>query len=55
MAPDRSRSGATAHRNQKTQTLYLPSASATGWKNVVPPDEQVPLALDVRPSAVLPA
>ncbi len=26
----------------------------TGWKNVVPPEEQLPLPPEVRPSAVLP-
>jgi hypothetical protein len=40
---------------QKTETPYTPSGSVTGWKNVVPPEEQLPLPPEVRPSAELPA
>ncbi len=35
-------------------TPYALSASVTGWKNVVPPVEQLPLPPDVMPRAVDP-
>ena len=41
--------------DQYTETPYTLSGSVTGWKNVVPPDEQLPLPPEVRPSAVVPA
>ena len=41
-------------RAQNTETPYALSASVTGWKNVVPPEEQLPLPPEVRPIARLP-
>lgn len=35
-------------------TPYALSASVTGWKNVVPPELQLPLPPEVRPTALLP-
>src|SRR4051794_14346422 len=40
---------------QNTFTPNRDSASVTGWKNVVPPEVQLPLPPEVRPSAVDPA
>lgn len=45
---------AVERSRQNTLTPYALSASVTGWKNVVPPLEQLPLPPEVRPSAVLP-
>lgn len=39
---------------QKTLTPYALSASVTGWKYVVPPEEQLPLPPEVRPIALEP-
>lgn len=40
--------------HQYTLTPYALSASTTGWKNVVPPEEQLPLPPEVRPTARVP-
>jgi hypothetical protein len=40
--------------NQYTETPYTLSGSTTGWKYVVPPELQLPLPPEVRPSAVVP-
>ncbi len=39
---------------QYTLTPYAFRASTTGWKKVVPPEEQLPLPPEVRPIARVP-
>ncbi len=48
----RERGGAVPGQN--TLTPYALSASVTGWKKVVPPEEQLPLPPEVRPIARVP-
>lgn len=48
----RGRGGAVPGQN--TLTPYALSASVTGWKKVVPPEEQLPLPPEVRPIARVP-
>ena len=56
----RSASGPAAARpyagrmDQNTCRPNLLSGSVTGWKNVVPPEVQLPLPPEVRPKAMVP-
>ncbi len=42
------------YAGQYTLTPYAFRASTTGWKKVVPPEEQLPLPPEVRPIARVP-
>ncbi|GHE69988.1 hypothetical protein GCM10018782_49750 [Streptomyces griseoaurantiacus] len=47
--PDPRRIGTGPVPDQYTWTPYAFRASVTGWKKVVPPEEQLPLPPEVRP------